>query len=191
MCCSAWLQDGATPIFVAAQNGHKGCIELLASLGGDVSTARPVSSDGIVLAVSIWWCGKVACAPCWLGRMVWCSHRVAVRMCDCVQSGATPIYVAAENGHKECAEVLAALGSDVNAAMSVSVDAVAQAGGGTHDGELLWASVAVFRPIHIAAYRGHMECIELLAGLGGNVNTAMTVSVDVGLGAWWWVLSHC
>ena len=34
----AWLQDGATPIFVAAQNGHKGCIELLARLGGDVST---------------------------------------------------------------------------------------------------------------------------------------------------------
>ena len=30
----------------------------------------------------------------------------------------------------------------------------------------------------IAAYQGHKECIETLAGLGGDVNKANTVSVS-------------
>jgi len=33
------IQDGATPVFIAAQNGHKECIEVLARLGGDVNKA--------------------------------------------------------------------------------------------------------------------------------------------------------
>ena len=47
-------------------------------------------------------------------------------MCGCVQNGATAIHVAAQYGHKECIEVLAGLGGDVNKATTVSVEGAAQ-----------------------------------------------------------------
>ena len=53
-------------------------------------------------------------------------HDMIVGVRGCVQNGATPIYVAAQNGHRECIEVLAGLGGDVNKAMPVSVEGAAQ-----------------------------------------------------------------
>jgi len=47
-------------------------------------------------------------------------------MCRCVQDGVTPMLIAAYNGHKECIEVLAGLGGDVNKATTVSVEGAAQ-----------------------------------------------------------------
>ena len=42
-----------------------------------------------------------------------------------MQSGTTPIFSAALGGHKECIEVLARLGGDVNKADAVSVEGAA------------------------------------------------------------------
>ena len=39
------VQDGATPIYVAAYAGHEECIEVLARLGGDVNEAKTVSME--------------------------------------------------------------------------------------------------------------------------------------------------
>jgi len=44
-----YTQDGTTPIFIAAENGHKECIEVLARVGCDVNKAT-VSVDGAVLS---------------------------------------------------------------------------------------------------------------------------------------------
>jgi len=41
-----FVQDGATPIYIAALGGHKECIEVLAGLGGDVNKAKTVSVEG-------------------------------------------------------------------------------------------------------------------------------------------------
>lgn len=40
------VQDGSTPVYVAARNGYKESIEVLARLGGDVNKADAVSNDG-------------------------------------------------------------------------------------------------------------------------------------------------
>ena len=53
-------QCGATPMMVAAQIGHKGCIEVLARLGGDVNKAMAVSVDGMVQGLA----GRSVCASC-------------------------------------------------------------------------------------------------------------------------------
>jgi len=45
------VQDGATPMFFAAQEGHKECIEVLAGLGGDVNKATTVSVEGAAQSV--------------------------------------------------------------------------------------------------------------------------------------------
>ena len=40
------LQDGATPVFIAAQNGHIEALDVLIRAGGDVKAARTVSREG-------------------------------------------------------------------------------------------------------------------------------------------------
>jgi len=40
------VQIGFTPLFIAAQQARTECIEVLASLGGDVNKANTVSVDG-------------------------------------------------------------------------------------------------------------------------------------------------
>jgi len=72
-----------------------------------------------------------------------------------VQDGVTPIFIAAQNGHKECIEVLAGLGGDVNKAETVSVKSTAQlAHGGVQHVQL---DVRVFRvdvfPVPVAVCR--------------------------------------
>ena len=49
MCCGVRIgaQDGATPTFTAAQEGHVECIEVLARHGADVDQAIPVSVESI------------------------------------------------------------------------------------------------------------------------------------------------
>ena len=48
--------------------------------------------------------------------------RVVFVMCFvCVQFGATPVYIASENGHVDVVKVLHALGADVNTADEVRV----------------------------------------------------------------------
>jgi len=54
------------------------------------------------------------------------SADVTVGVRGCVQDGATPIHIAAFQGHKECVEVLARSGADVNKATTVSVEGAAQ-----------------------------------------------------------------
>jgi len=46
---------------------------------------------------------------------------VTVGVRGCVQDGVTAIHIAAENGHKECIEVLARSGGDVNKTIAVRV----------------------------------------------------------------------
>jgi ankyrin repeat protein len=59
--------------------------------------------------------------------------------------GRTPLYLAAENGRKQVAELLIAKGADVNAKNG-------------------------FTPLHRAAYQGHKEIAELLIANGADVN---------------------
>lgn len=47
------LQDGATPVVIAAQRGHKECIEALAELGGDVNKAHSVSVHRVAHTVGL------------------------------------------------------------------------------------------------------------------------------------------
>ena len=61
--------------------------------------------------------------------------------------GRTPLHIAAEEGHKEIAELLIAAGADVNAKDSVG-----------------------FTPLHEAAWKGHKEVVELLIDNGADVN---------------------
>ena len=88
----------------------------------------------------------------------------------------TPTFVAARQGHAECIDALARHGADVNRARTVRVGPCAwvvyssltgRLSGGEQDGET---------PTYVAASNGHVECIEMLARHGADVNEADEVS---------------
>ena len=64
-------------------------------------------------------------------------------------TGATPVWIAAQEGHAEAIEALARLGADVNRANNTGAT-----------------------PVYIAAQNGHAEAIEALARLNTNVKRA-------------------
>ena len=51
------VQDGATAIMVAAQNGHKDVVELLISRGADVKHKAKVRIDLDLVTCSLLYCG--------------------------------------------------------------------------------------------------------------------------------------
>jgi len=66
------IQDGGTPVFIAAQNGYKECIEVLARLGGDVNKAMAVSVHGVVWVVVGAHRGVSSMELCmWCGMVTW------------------------------------------------------------------------------------------------------------------------
>jgi len=60
------VQDGATPIHVAAQEDHKECIEVLARSGADVSKATTVSVEGAAQSVVVARDGVYPCMLSWV-----------------------------------------------------------------------------------------------------------------------------
>ena len=83
---------------MAAKKGHSECIDALVRHGADVNKAEGVSPVG-----------------CGVSRVVFTSF------CGDGQNGGTPAYVAAQNGHVACIEVLGRHGADVNKATTVGV----------------------------------------------------------------------
>jgi ankyrin repeat protein len=75
-------------------------------------------------------------------------------LCHTNNRGATPVFVAAQNGHVEVIRVLAELGADVNSPNNVGAT-----------------------PVFMAAMMGHVEAIRVLAELGADVNSPDTEGV--------------
>ncbi len=93
--------SGATPLFIASQNGHVECVRVLLSNGAAINQAM----------VGCGW-GSVACtAPTPLGRQFVCCGALSERFwCESVlqTDGAAPLFIASQKGHVDC--VLALLG---------------------------------------------------------------------------------
>ncbi|CAH2072966.1 unnamed protein product, partial [Iphiclides podalirius] len=88
-------QDGATPLFIAAQNGHEAACAALLRAGAAVDAARADRATPLWIAAQ---CGRAQAARVLLAAGA--SVHVARR------DGATPLFKAAHKGH---AQVVAAL----------------------------------------------------------------------------------
>jgi len=94
--------------------------------------------------------------------------------------GATPLHLAAHEGHKEAAELLLACGAEVNATDNDGATPLHLAAYKGHKdvAELLLANGAGINardsngqtPLHLAAFRGHKDVTELLLANGADVN---------------------
>jgi ankyrin repeat protein len=99
--------DGATPVFIAAQEGHLEVVKALASLGANVNAARQSGATPVFVAAAQ---GHVEIVRilAWLGA----------NLNTAMNNGATPVFIAARNGHTEVVKALGSLGVDVNAPMN-------------------------------------------------------------------------
>ncbi len=97
---------------------------------------------------------------------------------DVNEDGFTPLHRAAQEGHKELAELLLAKGADVNAKTTDGATPLHRAAHYGHQqlAELLLAkgadvnakSIDGVTPVHVAAQQGYKELVELLRKHGGT-----------------------
>ena len=163
------MNDGATPVYIAAQNGYKDTVELLLYLGADINQAR---NDGLhsYMSPSEWSQGH---------RRLLASHGADVNHAN--KNGCTPMYAAAKKGHTDIVGLLEFLAlSKPRKQRWLRAVFVAAFHGHTKTVDLLvslGADVNQTRkdngatPVWIAAYNGHTETVSS-SSLGADVNRA-------------------
>uniref|UniRef100_A0A8C9W5W4 Ankyrin repeat and SOCS box containing 3 n=1 Tax=Scleropages formosus TaxID=113540 RepID=A0A8C9W5W4_SCLFO len=128
--------DGASPLFAAVDGGHRKVAELLVRWGSEVNHAHSVSG---------WSC---------LHQAVFRGHPEMVRFLVTVARidptddfEITPLFVAAQYGQRECLDILADAGANIN-----------------HQSQDLAT------PLLIASQEGHLSCVTTLLERGANPN---------------------
>ncbi|KAI1715686.1 ankyrin repeats (3 copies) domain-containing protein [Ditylenchus destructor] len=136
--------NGATPLIIAARNGHSKCVEYLLKLGADPSTSGTVSFDGeIISRVPPLWAASAA------GHFEVCKilikHNVDVNQTSSTNS--TPLRGACYDGHLEIVKFLVDNGADFE---------IPNRHGHT--------------PLMISCFRGKAEVVKYLLSIGADVN---------------------
>ena len=154
----ATTKDGNTPLHIAANWGHKECVEALLQL--DAPTILWNSAGKTALHVA---CEK---RHMQIAKMIGKDTLLATD-----KDGNTPLHIAAARGHKECVEALLQLDASTslkNAAGKTELHIACVRG---HvrivkivgkNASLLATTKDSDSPLHIAAARGHKECVEAL-----------------------------
>ncbi|PCD24438.1 hypothetical protein FGRA07_11098 [Fusarium graminearum] len=162
---SPYLEDtySRTPLWYAAQNGHKAVVELLLAEGADANaaatdngcTALQAAAEGGHLEVieKLLAAGADADNAAALQVAAWGGHLEVIEklLAAGADANAAALQAAAEGGHLEVVEKLLAAGADVNAAAA---------------SEYEWTA------LQVAAEGGHLEVVEKLLAAGADVNAA-------------------
>ncbi|KAH7187151.1 hypothetical protein DER44DRAFT_816595 [Fusarium oxysporum] len=159
-----------TPLWYAAQNGHKAVVELLLVAGADVNAAAAANHGLTALQVAAGG-GHLEVVEKLLagGANVNAAAATFAR-------GRTALQAAAGGGHLEVVEKLLAAGADVNAAAAAAgedhlevVEKLLAAGADVNPA----AGINFGRTaLQAAAGGGHLEVVDKLLAAGANVNAA-------------------
>ncbi|KAK3236814.1 hypothetical protein CYMTET_53067 [Cymbomonas tetramitiformis] len=154
-------QDGSTPLYVAAYNGHQEVVVKLVELGANIHAA----DEGLRM--------QLAVPPCHGGyaddELVW-------------QDGYTPLHDAARNGHQEMVVKLVELGANIHTAAKAGLTPLHAAACNGHQevvvklvelgANIHAADETGSTPLHDAARNGHQEVVVKLVELGANIHAA-------------------
>ncbi|KAJ8600625.1 hypothetical protein CTAYLR_008984 [Chrysophaeum taylorii] len=197
--------DGATPLAMAAKNGHVDCVRLLLSHGAEVDAAT--SDTGATPLLAACHTGKFDCAQLLVSAGADVERRttddgstpllVAAQngRTDCVRlllemgafansprnDGATPLLMAAKNGHLPCVKLLLPV-SDVDQPSSKPPLVLASQHGHLETARLLLdhgADALKGVPLVAAAHHGRFECAKLLLERGARADGSRTLLVAV------------
>ena len=92
---STLLQTGASPLYTACQEGHSDVVDVLLKNGADINQANNV--------------GK---RPCYGALILYLFLS---------QDGATPLYVASQEGHRHIVNILIQNGADISLSFKVYI----------------------------------------------------------------------
>jgi len=162
---NAPLNDGLTPLHIAAHGGHSDIIKHLIDAGADVTAKIPTGSTPLYLAARNGFAGcvkvilerslhlrkvpdSVLCAAASNGHVEVVRVLLEDGRCNIdarTDDGSTALWIAALQGHNDVVQKLVQHGADVNAC--------------THDGR---------SALYAAAYRGHAKVVETLLKAGAD-----------------------
>ena len=164
---AAWAghKSGATPLFMAAQGGYAELVELLHRHGASVLAAR---KDGV----------SPICVAAQGGRLavVRLLASLSADVNQASESGFTALMAARQEGHTETAQALVELGALSGESTSLDMFGAARAGDAAAITAIHAAGTSVnardvdgSTPLHEAARAGHVAIVELLVGLGAEL----------------------
>ncbi|OQS07205.1 hypothetical protein THRCLA_20200 [Thraustotheca clavata] len=180
------MNNETSPLFFAAQNGHKGTISSLLSNGANVHQADNNGVAPLFAAagkahkdIVICTCQKEQISIKQTTMEPHHSHAVqnghkdiaslllsnGTNIHEADKDGRTPLSIAAFNGHKGTVSLLLSRGAYIDQAMS--------------DGA---------KPLFIAAHKCHKDIVSLLLSNGANIHQARNVQ-DIEKGGWTSLLS--
>ncbi|KAF4993380.1 hypothetical protein FGRMN_6530 [Fusarium graminum] len=189
---SPYLEDtySRTPLWYAAQNGHKALVELLLAAGADANaagagyynhTALQAAADrGHLEVIEKLLAAGADANTAALQAAANRGHLEVVEklLAAGANANATALQAAADRGHLKVVEKLLARGADVNAAGAgyyrrTALEAAAEGGHLEVVEKLLAAGAdANTATLQIAARRGHLEVVEKLLAAGADANAA-------------------
>ena len=161
------LQDGATPLWIACENGHADAARLLLNQGVDINRADKYGATPLLAA-----CSK--------------GHVDAVRLLldegaevdRSTEGGQTPLFIACYNGHVDAAQLVLDKGAEVDRANEGGVTPLWIACGEGHvnaarlllkrGAEVDRAILDGMTPLWIACQEGHVDVARLLLEEGAN-----------------------
>jgi ankyrin repeat protein len=163
------MNDGATPLLVASQNGHVDVVRILIGRGADINKA---DNDGVT--------------PLWIASLnghVEVVSILAERGADinkAMNDGATPLHAASLKGHVEVVSILTEKGADINKTNSggdTPLYVASEAGSEEVVKILLEKGAEINKaenegqtPLIIAVSFGAFEIVEALLEYGANIN---------------------
>ena len=164
-------EDGWTPLYIAAENGHKEVAQLLLDNSANVNAPKNTGWTPLYIAAEN---GHEEVAQLLLDN--------SANVNAATNTGWTPLYSAAHYGHQEVVQLLLKNHADVNAAWSDCATPLLIAAENGHEEVvqlLLDNSANVnapkntgWAPLLIAAQNGHEEVVQRLLEQGANVNAA-------------------
>ena len=151
----------ATPLIIAARNGHLNSVKILLSYEADIEARGSLKTENDVME---------GCTPLWAAAAI--GHLDVVRLLiernadvdGRTSTGSTPLRAAAHDGHLDVVRCLVERGADVNA-----------------------RNYCEATPLFPACYRGHLSVVTYLIKKGANMDlqckdgsTALYLAVEEG-----------
>ncbi|XP_056000538.1 ankyrin-1-like [Ostrea edulis] len=162
-------ETGASPLYMACENGHYNTVQLLLNNGADINLCTKNGSSPLHVA-------------CYNGHdrtvQLLLNNGTDINLYD--NDGASPIYIACENGHGSMVQLLLNNGADINSYKKNEVSLLYTACENGHDStvKLLLNNGADINlckkngssPLHAACYDGHDNTVQLLLNNGGDID---------------------
>ncbi|XP_065925741.1 ankyrin repeat domain-containing protein 50-like [Magallana gigas] len=160
---------GASPLYIACQNGHNTTVQLLLSNKADINLCAKNGTSPLYIA-----CQKGHDSTVQLLL----SNGADINLCR--KNGASPFYIACQNGHDSTVQLLLSNGADINLCNKNGAGPFYIACQNGHDStvQLLLSNGADINlcnkngagPLYIACQNGHDSTVQLLLSNGADIN---------------------